>query len=151
MKWMYTRDGATNDGLPPEAVHLVAAETMRNDLLKPILSILKGMDVAYRLLDKDGQQNVIMQLAKGAEIAIRAAVQIMGTNSRIALRGEVKKVTIGEGIQVQIDIPKADIHRHQLADQQGKSVLIVITDAAPYIQGELPPAIDGKQKPLFSE
>lgn len=151
MKWMFTRDGGQNEGLTPEGTVLVAAETMRNDLLKPILDVLNGMDVAYRLLEKDQQEKIIRKFGQSADNAIRAAVHVIGTQSRIALRGEVKAVKFGESIQCTLDIPKSDVHRHQLADQTGKTVLIVITDATPYIQGELPPAIDGRQKPLFKE
>lgn len=141
LRWMYDRDYSENHGLPPEGTAAVAAATMRADVMNCCLVELQEMEVAFRLLDKKEQEKFMIRLGSAVEHGIRAAVQIMATQGRIALRGEVKTVKFGESIQCTLDIPKRDAHRHQLSDQAGKSVLVVITDATPYIQGALPAAI----------
>jgi hypothetical protein len=146
-----------NDAPSPETEEerpdpvVVARDTMVGDLRDCMLDLLRNntSSLPWNMLPEAQQRATIEKVTKAAEHAVERAVHIIATDGRTALVGELVKIQVKDGIQVQINLSKHDPLRHDLIDAQGKAVLLVVSDADDYGGARAPVKVEPDQKSIL--
>ena len=139
----------TEEERPDAAV--VARDTMVGDLRDCMLDFLRHNTSAlpWNMLPEQQQRDTIEKVTKAAEVAVARAVHIIATDGRTAIVGELIKIQVKDGIQVQVNLSKHDPQRHELIDAQGKAVLLVVAGAEGYGGARAPVKVDPDPKTLL--
>lgn len=130
----------------------LARETMTGDLRDCLLDFLKHEKnpLPWNMRTEDAQREAIEKCSRAAMAAVERAVSIIAADGRPTILATCDQVTVKDGIKAVVSLSKSDALRHELVDSQGKTVLIVVTDADRY-EGEREPAVPQPNQPDLSD
>lgn len=110
---------------------------------------LRTMDVAWHQLPKSKQETLLEQIREDVNEAVWDAVNLIASEGRTRFRANVEQVVFKEGVKAVLTMGNTEAS-HELADQAGGMVLVVIEDANRYTVGEDGmPSADEDQRPLL--
>lgn len=119
----------------------IARETMVGDLRDLCLDFIKNAPDVWQKLSEEKQAEQIDRVTVGIRHAVIRAVEIVSSNNLPRIVAKVESITIKDGIKAVMQLSKQDPNRHALADSQGLSAIIVVTEAADFLgEGENPQA-----------
>jgi hypothetical protein len=78
------------------------------------------------------QEQLLRQVQHQLEAAVKETIETIAADARLTFRADVESVTFKDGVKASLKLGKSE-HAHILADQAGKSVLIVIEDFAKFL------------------
>ena len=95
----------------------------------------------WQKLSEEKQAEQIDRVTVGIRHAVIRAVEIVSSNNLPRIVAKVESITIKDGIKAVMQLSKQDPNRNALADSQGLSAIIVVTEAADFLgEGEKPQA-----------
>jgi len=123
-----------------ERVAAIARETMTGDLRDCILDFLKHNNnpLPWNVQGEGAQRDTVEKVTKAVQTAVEKCVLLIASDARPTIVANLKKVTVADEIKAEVTLGKGDPQRHNLIDAQGMTVLIIVTDSAPY-EGEKAP------------
>lgn len=127
-----------DDGIDLAKPAALAADTMRGDLVSLIIDELKSAPDVWQKLSYDRQQTVIARVDSRVTSAIRRAVHMVASESRVCIKAEVESAATKDDIKAVVRVSRSDPQRHDLNDAVGKTVLIIVACEQGYLGGELP-------------
>ena len=126
----------------------LARETMGRDLLEALVAEIRLMPDVWQKLGQEAQDDVIERLGNRVRDLTRQAVGLIVSTERTVLAATVDSVTFKDGIKATLKIAKTARGRHDLADQEGADVVLVIADPGEYFQGMVEIRGEDDQLPL---
>lgn len=125
-------------------------ETLGGDLASWLVDRLRQQPKTYGEMSEQEQRETIESATMAVNSMLRRAVALIAADDRKVIVAEVEKVEFKDGIKAVISCSKSSEYRHDLADAQGQTVLIVVADADKYLGGERPEA-EPDQGALFDK
>jgi hypothetical protein len=123
-----------NNETPAIKPVIAAQASLGKDLLIAMVeAIRKTSPAAWSSMAQEQQQDVIDGLAHRIQVHVVQAVSTLAQAEHIVIEAHVDSVTFKDGVKATLTAMKGD-GAHQLADAQGSSVLVVITDATKYLE-----------------
>ncbi|MBL0142640.1 MAG: hypothetical protein IPP91_11205 [Betaproteobacteria bacterium] len=113
----------------------LARETLGRDLLEALIMEIRLMPDVWEKLGQEAQDDVLDRLRNRVRDLTRQAVGLIVSSERTVLAATVESVTFKDGIKATLKIAKTARGRHDLADQKGADVVVVIADPGEYLQG----------------
>lgn len=132
-----------------DAVEL-AAETLGKDLLTALINELQVAKAAWGQLSELDQNASIERLRQRVHKLVGEALGIMLLQQYPVVAATVVGVRFKKGITVALSLDKRAEGRHDLADAEGKSVLVVIADPDELREGMASIRAAAKQGELFT-
>ena len=117
----------------------LAVSTLTGDVRDFLLDRVKQLGKPWVAMTEKEQSDQIHAARDAAERLVKKAVEIIASEGRKALVGQLVKVNIKDRLQCQVDFSKMDEQRHELIDSTGMPVLLVVADSAQFT-GERAPA-----------
>jgi hypothetical protein len=113
----------------------MTAETVGKDLLQALVMELKLLPSPWQKLPKKKQDDIIDRLRARVETNVKMAVHLLAAEGRTVVAGDIEQITIKDGVKavVRFGIGTADLH--ELYEAAGKSVLVVVANAADHTGG----------------
>jgi len=121
----------------PELV--IDALTVTGDVRDAILDRIRNLKKPYEQCSEEEQGDIIYGATAIATNLVREVVKIVAAAGRKCIVGDLEQVTIKDGYKAVITLSKSSEYRHELADSQGKAVLVVVADMEEFV-GEKAPA-----------
>lgn len=125
-------------------------DTLYGDLRDAILDRLRAMPKPWTVMSETEQTEMIEGVERAARHLVYSAVNLIAANGRPVIRAQVEQCTAKDGIKAVLRVSQFDELRHELFDAVGKSALIVVADAEPYL-GEKEPAKPDPDQPTLPE
>lgn len=145
---------AANEAVAPppskEEARTFAREFMVGELIKSVKKEFLSLTKPFKQLSEFDQTSLLKRVQFAVEAAVKDAVEIVAADARLTFRSEVESVTFKDGVKVVMKLGKSE-HAHTLADQSGKSVLIVVEDFVRYMNAGDETKGEPDQKPLFDK
>jgi len=114
----------------------MTAGTLGKDLLSALVLEMKMMPDTWVKLSEKKQNDIIDRLRNRVDASVKMAVHLIAANGRTVVQGDLDKITIKDGAQALIKIGKSVSALHELAEAQGKAVLLVLSgDESEYTSG----------------
>ncbi|XLV70937.1 hypothetical protein ACKZDW_02230 (plasmid) [Ralstonia syzygii subsp. celebesensis] len=114
----------------------MTAQTLGKDLLSALVLELKMLPDTWPKLSQKKQDDIIERLRSRVDASVKMAVHLIAANGRTVVQGDLDKITIKDGAQALIKIGKSATALHDLAESQGKAVLLVLSgDESAYTSG----------------
>lgn len=126
----------------------IARETMLGDLMKLCIDELKAAPDVWPKLSQEKQEDVIERIERRVGTAVRAAVEIIAAQGRIAIAATLEQVTVKDGIKAVVTLSRSDARRHELIDACGQNLLLVVADATEHMGGASQVQADPQQREL---
>ncbi|WP_409513623.1 DNA translocase FtsK [Pseudomonas aeruginosa] len=89
----------------------------------------------YRMFAEQRQAAVIERMRGAVERTVKHAVKLISAGERPAIDGILESVAIKEGIKATFKVSQFNPLRHDLIDRTGKVCMLVVADAAEYLEG----------------
>ncbi len=136
-----------------EEMQLVALKTLKGDVRDYLLDRQKHDHNAlpWNVRGEDAQSAAISQTDAAAELLVRRVVSLVMTQNRRAVVGKLKKAALGDSIKLEIHTPASIELRHELLDQVGLDILLVIGGPDEFLGDRGMPKPDPDQASLFNE
>lgn len=113
----------------------LAAETLLGDLMQLVLGEIRAAPDVWPKLSQYKQDEVIDRVQRRCADAVRQCVQLIACKGRTAIPGALDSVTVKDGLKAVIKFSQADPNRHELIDATGRSVIVIVADAAEFSGG----------------
>lgn len=147
------KDAANEAMAPPptkEEARTFAREFLVGELIKAVKSQFVPLTKPFIQLSEFDQTSLLKRVQFAIEGAVKEAIEIVASDGRLTFRSEVESVTFKDGVKVVMKLAKSE-HAHTLADQSGKSVLVVVEDFVRYMNAGDETKGEPDQKPLFDK
>lgn len=125
-----------------------AADFMLGELIKAATMEFRIQSKPWSQMKQFDQEAVLARIKQKAEAAVKEAVEVIASTARLTFRAQVESVTFKDGVKASLKMAKTE-DAHVLADQSGKTVLIVIEDFARFLNPGDAVKGDPDQKALF--
>jgi hypothetical protein len=112
-----------------------AADTMAGDLIATLVKELRVLPDIWSKIGPDEQADIIERIRKRVGDDIRAAVHTIASENRVAVLGELKKVTFSDKTEAVFALGKRDPAAMDLCHAQGQACVIVVADPSKYTGG----------------
>ena len=107
------------------------------------------LDRPFKRLRHDEQAEVLSDMRKSVEEAVRSTVELIASDDRHVYRAHCKKVNFGEdGVVATLELPNTP-EAHDLADRAGNTVLVINEDGRRYVGGDDIIKAEPDSRPLF--
>lgn len=126
------------DRMEPQTFSIILAETMLGQVVTAMLEEVKQAPDVWDRLGPREQELVIERIEKKAKHIIGEVVDEIACEDRVAIHAVLESMAAKDDIKGVLKISKTDPQRHELLDQVGKEVLIIVADAKQYHGGTLP-------------
>lgn len=130
-----------------QAQRNLQAESIGRSLLIELVDIIKMLPEPWAKTSEDDQNDIIDRLRDEVHAMARRTVVEVEARGRPHLRSTVDQVVFKDGVRIVLK-GLSGAAAHDLADAQGSDVLVVIGDAAPFIEGTEAVRGDPDQQPL---
>ncbi|SDI54891.1 cell division protein FtsK [Pseudomonas panipatensis] len=120
---------------PTPSIVSITAETLGRDLLQVLLQEVRVLPDVWPKLSEKRQADVIDRLRSTVDRAVKHAVKLISAGERPAIDGILESVAIKEGIKATFKVSQFNPLRHDLIDRTGKVCMLVVADAAQYLEG----------------
>lgn len=117
----------------------VGRETMKGDLRDHMLEIFKHRPKSWQEMTEAQQRDMASQIEDVVGRAIDKAVRTIAADGRPISLGKLEQITVKGGIKAVVTLSGADKRRHEIMDNVGKEVLVIVTGKENY-QGQSGPA-----------
>lgn len=107
----------------------IAEETFLGDLVSFVLEEMKYMPKQWALMSESEQGAVIERLDLRAKTIVKRAINILASQNRANVVAKIESITFKAGIKALLQVSPHAHFRHELADAEGQSVMIVIPNA----------------------
>lgn len=112
--------------------------THYENLMRKLLVVVRGMPKTWKQLTEVQQDNVLIEFDNYVKEALRNAVRDMAGADFPAIPATLDQVVIKDGFKAVLKMGQAIPHRHELADAEGTTVILILADASEYIKGVRP-------------
>jgi len=112
-----------------------AQEELAGKLLHMIVTQLEGQLEPWSKVSEEKQQIALNAMSIAVEGAVREAVYVIASDRRTTLRAVVESVTFKDGIKAVLSLSKGDGGRHELADAEGGTALVIVGELDKYATG----------------
>lgn len=113
----------------------MTAATVGKDLLSALVLELKMLPDTWVKLSQKKQDDILDRLRNRVDASVKMAAHLIAANGRTVVQGDLDKITIKDGAQAVIKIGKSVTALHDLAEAQGKAVLLVLNGDDNYTAG----------------
>lgn len=124
-----TPDAGNKPDHPEITLH---AETLGHDMLQAMLDELKAAPDCWQKMSQRQQDEVIHRLDTRVASIITTALRLIIRGENPAASAVVESVTFKDGVKVALKLSKLADARHELADAEGRAVVVVIADPQDY-------------------
>ncbi|WP_269769320.1 DNA translocase FtsK [Pseudomonas aeruginosa] len=119
----------------PSNITSIAAESLGRDLLQALLQEVRALPDVWQKMSEQRQAAVIERMRATVERTVKHAVKLISAGERPAIDGILESVAIKEGIKATFKVSQFNPLRHDLIDRTGKVCMLVVADAAEYLEG----------------
>ncbi|MBX6721533.1 DNA translocase FtsK, partial [Pseudomonas aeruginosa] len=119
----------------PSNITSIAAESLGRDLLQALLQEVRALPDVWQKMSEQRQAAVIERMRGTVERTVKHAVKLISAGERPAIDGILESVAIKEGIKATFKVSQFNPLRHDLIDRTGKVCMLVVADAAEYLEG----------------
>lgn len=107
-------------------------------MMKKLLVVVRGMPKLWKQLTEVQQDNCLIEFDSYVKEALRDAVRDMAGAEFASIPATLDQVVIKDGFKAVLKMGQSIPHRHELADAEGSTVLLILADPSEYIKGERP-------------
>lgn len=119
----------------PQDIRHMTADTLGKDLLGALVTEIKLLPDSWQKLSKSKQDDVIDRLRKRVESNVKMAVHLLAADGRVTIAGDLDQITIKDGVKAVVKFGAGAENLHQLYEVSGKSILLVVANAADHLGG----------------
>lgn len=119
----------------PNAAAQFAADELAGKLLHMCVAQLESLKNPWSMTSEANQEIAINAMREGIKEATHSAVMVIATQRAQALRATVEGVNFKDGIKATLSLSKVEPGRHDLADAEGSTVLIIIANPEQFTGG----------------
>ncbi len=119
----------------PKDFRTMTADTIGKDLLSALVAELKLLPDTWPRLPKTKQDDIIDRLRNRVETNVRMAVHLIASEGRTVVAGDLDQITIKDGVKAVVKFGTGAANLHELYEVAGKSVLVVVANAADHTGG----------------
>lgn len=128
-----------------------ARRFLLGELIKACTARLKAQPIAYGLMPKKKQEELLAEIAEDVREAVRIAVQVIASDNRIMFQANCASVTFkDDGVKATLEMANTD-YAHSLANAAGRAVLVVLEDGSRYLNEGDSLIGQDDNRPLFDE
>ena len=113
----------------------MTADTIGKDLLSALVQEIKLMPKPMNAMSKFEQDDLIDRLRKRVSSNVEMAVRLVAASERTVVFGQLSQITIKGGTKCVIEFPAHAANLHELYEQNGKHVLLVVAEKGDHISG----------------
>jgi hypothetical protein len=114
---------------------LMTTETIAGDLIGMLVGELRLLPDIWPKIGPDEQDDIIERVRKRVTDNVRKAVELIASNGRITVAGDLKKVTFADKVEAVFSLSKNDPSALELCHAQGMPCLIVVASAGEHMGG----------------
>lgn len=119
----------------------IAEETFLGDLMRIIVDQVKAIQKPWEQLSQSEQEAYLNSIRLQCEAVSKKAINIIAAQGMVTIVADIDSVTFKDGIKAVLKIGSHVEGRHDLADAEGKAVLLVVSNADDLInENEIPEA-----------
>jgi len=119
----------------PQNTSAIAANTLAKDLLSALVTEIKLLPDVWPKLVQDKQNEIIDRLRARVISGIAQAVNIISSQGKIAIAGELEQILVKDGAKATIKIESKTQSLHDLCEMQAQRIFIVSADHLQYLGG----------------
>ena len=119
----------------PQDFRNMTADTIGKDLLQALVMELKLLPEPWPKLTKKKQDDIIDRLRNRVETNVKMAVHMLAAEGRTVVAGDLDQITIKDGVKAVVKFGTGAANLHELYEVAGKSVLVVVANAADHTGG----------------
>ena len=119
----------------PQDFRNMTADTIGKDLLGALVAEIKLLPDPWQKLPKKKQDDVIDRLRSRVESNVKMAVHMLAAEGRVTIAGDLDQITIKDGVKAVVKFGTGAANLHELYEVAGKSVLVVVANAADHTGG----------------
>lgn len=119
----------------PQDFRNMTADTIGKDLLQALVMELKLLPEPWQKLTKKKQDDIIDRLRNRVETNVKMAVHMLAAEGRTVVAGDLDQITIKDGVKAVVKFGTGAANLHELYEVAGKSVLVVVANAADHTGG----------------
>lgn len=118
--------------LPEDDVLVTSCSTMNADIMGIIVNTMKGMPDVWQKMSKETQQDYLDSVDKQVTDTVEKCVKLIAADNRPFVMAKVDQVVFKGGIEAKMKLDTrpgengAPSGAHELADQQGQMVMIML-------------------------
>ena len=113
----------------------MTSETVGRDLLQALVQEIKLLPDVWAKIPKAKQDDVIDRLRARVESNVKMAVHMLAAEGRVTIAGDLDQITIKDGVKAVVKFGTGAANLHELYEVAGKSVLVVVANAADHTGG----------------
>lgn len=113
----------------------MTSETVAGDLIGALVQELRLMPDIWPRIGPNEQDEIIDRIRARVLDNVRAAVNLIASEGRITVVGDLKKVTFSEKVEAVFTLGKNDPAVRELTTAQGQACIIVVAAAANHMGG----------------
>lgn len=133
----------------PDPIELTA-ETLGRDILEALVDELKP-HIGFQVMNETAQTAVIDKLRKRVQGLIQEGLTVLFRGHYPACEAVLEGITIKNGLKVTCKIAKGARHWHDIVENEGQRVLLVLADPEQFTQHMDEVRARANQKDLFNE
>lgn len=119
----------------PQDFRTMTADTIGKDLLGALVAEIKLLPDPWQKLSKKKQDDVIDRLRARVESNVKMAVHMLAAEGRVTIAGDLDQITIKDGVKAVVKFGTGAANLQELYEVAGKSVLVVVANAADHTGG----------------
>lgn len=119
----------------PQDFRAMTADTIGRDMLAALVAEIKLLPDPWPKLSKAKQDDVIDRLRKRVGDNVKMAVHMLAAEGRVTIAGDLDQITIKDGVKAVVKFGTGAANLHELYEVAGKSVLVVVANAADHTGG----------------
>lgn len=119
----------------PQDFRHMTADTIGKDLLSALVTEIKLLPDPWPKLSKKKQDDIIDRLRNRVESNVKMAVHMLAAEGRTVVAGDLDQITIKDGVKAVVKFGTGAANLHELYEVAGKSVLVVVANAADHTGG----------------
>ncbi len=119
----------------PQDFRNMTADTLGKDLLSALVTEIKLLPDPWQKLSKAKQDDIIDRLSARVESNVKMAVHLLAAEGRVTIAGDLDQITIKDGVKAVVKFGTGAANLHELYEVAGKSVLVVVANAADHTGG----------------
>lgn len=112
-----------------------AEEELAGKLLRIVVAQLEGQREPWSKVSEEKQEIALNAMRLSVESGVRDAVYVIASDRRTALHAVVESVTFKDGIKAVFSLNKGDGGRHELADAEGGTALVIVGELDKFATG----------------
>jgi len=112
-----------------------AREELAGKLKAMCVGLLESFKTPWNMTSEKNQEIALNKMEEVIKQAVRQAVMVIATDRAPSLAGTVESVTFKDGIKAVLTLDKHAEGRHNLADAEGTTVLIVMANPEQFTGG----------------